>query len=147
MLYGFEGTEPVRNSEVLESDCAVLITAAAERQVNAQNAARIQTSLVLEAVDNAITPAAASILASHDVNVIPALLGTAPRLLAWFVECQQGLHCSMPEQDATESLVRHKLAGIFRQVQSLASARKLPLPCATRRLSLEKFAAILRLTN
>jgi glutamate dehydrogenase/leucine dehydrogenase len=147
MLYGFDGAEPVRNSEVLESDCDVLIAAAAERQVNSQNAARIRAPLVLEAVDNAVTPAAASILAARGVTVVPALLGSAPRLLSWFVEWQHGLTYSSPDQGSAESLIRRSLTDVFQRVRSTAASRKVSLPDAARLLALEKFAAILRLTQ
>ena len=147
MLYGFEGAEPVRNSEVLESDCDLLIAAAAERQVNAQNAARIRAPLVLEAVDNAVTPAAASILASRGVTVVPALLGSAPRLLSWFVEWQHGHTYSLPDQGSAEALIRRKLADVFQRVRSNAASRKLPLADAARLLALENYGATLRLTQ
>jgi glutamate dehydrogenase (NAD(P)+) len=147
MLYGFEGAEAVRNSEVLESACDVLVAAAAERQVNCQNASRIRAGFLLEAMPNAVTPGAASILAASGSSVIPALLGTAPRVLAWFAEWQQGLHYAAPEQAATEALVRHKLSETFHRAQSSAASRKLPFPDACRRLALEKLAARLRLTQ
>jgi len=147
MLYGFEGAEPVRNSEVLESGCDLLIAAAAERQVNAQNAARIRAPLVLEAVDNAVTTAAASILATRGMTVVPALLGSAPRLLSWFVEWQHGLTYSLPDQGSVEALITRKLADVFQRVRSNAASRKLPLADAARLLALENFAAILRLTQ
>lgn len=147
MLYGFDGAEAVRNSEVLESACDVLVAAAAERQVNCQNASRIRASLLLETIPNAITPAAAPILASRGITIIPALLGAAPRMLAWFAEWQHGLHYAAPEQTATESLIRHKLTEVFHRAQSAAASHKLSLPDACRLLALEKLAAKLRLTQ
>ncbi|MBZ5511293.1 MAG: hypothetical protein LAN70_08980 [Acidobacteriia bacterium] len=147
MLYGFDGAEAVRNSEVLESACDVLVAAAAERQVNCQNASRIRASLLLETMPNAITPAAASILASRGISVIPALLGAAPRMLAWFAEWQHGLHHAAPEQAATESLIHHRLTEIFHRAQSFAASRNSSLPDACRLLALEKLAAKLRLTQ
>ena len=147
MLYGFDGAEAVRNSEVLESACDVLVAAAAERQVNCHNASRIRASLLLETMPNAITPAAAPMLASRGITIIPALLGAAPRMLAWFAEWQHGLHYAAPEQAATESLIRHKLTEIFQHAQSSAATRKLSFPDACRLLALEKLAAKLRLTQ
>ena len=147
MLYGFYGAEAVRNSEVLESACDVLVAAAAERQVNGQNASRIRASLLLETMPNAITPAAAAMLASRGATIIPALLGGAPRMLAWFAEWQHGLHYAAPEQAATESLICHKLTEIFHRAQLSAALHNLPLPEACRRLALEKLAARLRLTQ
>jgi glutamate dehydrogenase/leucine dehydrogenase len=147
MLYGFDGAEAVRNSEVLESACDVLVAAAAERQVNCQNAFRIRASLLLESIPNAITPAAASTLASRSISVIPALLGAAPRMLAWFAEWQHGLHHAAPEQAATELLIHHRLNEIFHRARSFAASQNFSLPDACRLLALEKLGAKLRLTQ
>jgi glutamate dehydrogenase (NAD(P)+) len=147
MLYGFDGAEAVRNSEVLESACDVLVAAAAERQVNCQNASRIRAALLLETLPNAITPSAEPLLTSRGITIIPALLGAAPRMLAWFAEWQNGLHYAAPEQAATESLIRHKLTQILHRAQASAASHKLSLSGACRRLALEKLAAKLRLTQ
>ena len=96
---------------------------------------------------NAITPAAATTLASRGITIIPALLGAAPRMLAWFAEWQHALHYAAPEQAATESLIRHQLTEIFHRAQSSAAAHKLPLSDACRLIALEKLAAKLRLTK
>jgi glutamate dehydrogenase len=136
----------VSNSEVLESACGVLITAAGERQIGAHNAARVRASLVLEAVSNSVTPAAEAILSARDITVIPALLGAAPRTLAWFSEWQQGLRCAAPEQAVTEFFIRNRLTEIFRRCQVLAADKRVSLPEACRLLALEKLSERWRLT-
>ena len=147
MLYGFTDAEPVRNAEVLESSCDVLITAAAERQINAQNAARIRAPLVLEAVYNAVTPTAAVILESRGLTVVPSLLGTAPATLAGFAEWQLAMLFSTPEQGQVESAMRRQLSAAFQRAQSAAAHRKSPLVDACFILALEQIAAILRMTG
>jgi glutamate dehydrogenase/leucine dehydrogenase len=146
MLYGFTGAEPVRNVEVLESACDVLVTAAAERQVNAQNAARIRAPLVLEAIYNAVTPTAAAILESRGLTVVPALLGAAPATLAGFAEWQHAMLFSTPEQGQVESTLRRQLSCAFHRAQSAAARRQSPLRDACYVLALEQLAAVLRLT-
>ena len=147
MLYGFPDAEAVRNAEVIESPCDVLITAAAPRQVNAQNAARIQAPLVLEALHNAVTPAAAAILTSRGMTVVPSLLGAAPATLAWFAEWQHGLRYAAPEQGQVEATIRQQLSGTFQRAQAAAAAHKSALPDACYLLALEQIGAALRLTR
>lgn len=147
MLYGYPDAEAVRNAEVLESDCDVLITAAATRQVNAQNAARIQAPLVLEALHNAVTPAAATILHTRGATLIPSLLGTAPATLAWFAEWQHSLLYSTPEQGQVENTLRQQLAGAFQRARGTTERRQSTLPEACFLLALEQLAAVLRLTR
>jgi glutamate dehydrogenase/leucine dehydrogenase len=145
MIYGCDAAEPVRNSDVLESACDLLITAATERQLNVQNAARVRAPLILEAVHGAVTPAAGRILSLRGMTVIPDLLGAASRTLAWFAEWQHALHCSVPEQAEIESAIRRQLGASWRRVRSLALAREADLAEACRLLALEKLGANLRL--
>ncbi len=147
MLYGSPGADAVNNADVLESDCDILVLAAAERQINVHNATKIKARLVLEAADRAITPSAASSLPSRGVTVIPALLGTAPRALGWFAEWQSGLRFESPHQETTGALIRSKLEGIASQVSAFAADQNVPVADACRLLSLKKFAAVLRLLN
>ncbi len=147
MLYGFPGADAVSNADVLESNCDVLVLAAAERQVNVHNAARIKAKLVLEAVDRAVTPSAASALCVQDVTVIPALLGTASRALSWFAEWQSGLRYESPDQKMTESMIRHKLEEVARQVSAFAAEQDMPVADSCRLSALKKFAAVMRLLN
>jgi glutamate dehydrogenase/leucine dehydrogenase len=125
----------------------VLITAAAERQVNAQNAARIRASLVLEAVFNAVTPTAAAILHSRGFTVVSSLLGSAPATLAGFVEWQHAILFSTLEQSQVESTIRRQLSATFHRAQSAAVQQKSALPDACYMLALEQIAAALRLSG
>ncbi|MBZ5569270.1 MAG: hypothetical protein LAN64_15640 [Acidobacteriia bacterium] len=147
MVYGFDGAEPVRNSDVLESACDLLITAAAERQLNAQNASRVRAPLILEAVHNAVTPAARCTLTSRGITVIPDLLGAAPRTLAWFAEWQHAIHCSGPEQANIESAICQKLSAVFQRARSAALAHNADLAQACLLLALDKLGTNLRLTE
>ncbi len=147
ILYGFPHAEPVRNAEVLESDCDLLVVAAAERQITAQNAARIRAPLILEAVYNAVTPSAARLLQARGIVLIPGMLGAAPPMLAWVAEWQHALRYSPPEQGPLEAAMRQRLSDAIRRVLSLSAARRIPFPDACRLLAVEKLAAVLRLTR
>ncbi len=147
MLYGFAGAEPVRNSDVLESACDLLITAAAERQINALNACRIRAPLIMEALPNAITPVAKRALTDRGIAVIPDLLGAAPVTLAWFCEWQHAAQHAILDQTQVESFIRDQIARAFHRVQHAAAAHKASLPDACRMLALERLASILRLTR
>ena len=86
LLFGFDGAEPAANAQVLECPCDALVLAAAERQVHAGNASRVQASLVAEARLGAVTPAAADLLSHRAILHIPGLVGAAAPLLAAWME-------------------------------------------------------------
>jgi glutamate dehydrogenase (NAD(P)+) len=60
-----------RREAALELECDILIPAALERQITAENAPRVKAKLVVEAANGPTTPEADEILASRGVTVIP----------------------------------------------------------------------------
>ncbi|HEX3274545.1 MAG TPA: Glu/Leu/Phe/Val dehydrogenase [Gemmatimonadales bacterium] len=65
------GTRLARREDALELDCDILIPAALERQITAENAPRIKAKIVVEAANGPTTPEADEILARRGVMVIP----------------------------------------------------------------------------
>ena len=71
-LLGFPGAAALpRREDALELDCDILIPAALERQITAENAARVRAKIVVEAANGPTTPEADEILAQRNVMVIP----------------------------------------------------------------------------
>jgi glutamate dehydrogenase (NAD(P)+) len=64
-------TNLARREDALELECDVLVPAALERQVTAENAARIKARIVAEAANGPTTPEADELLTSRGVMVIP----------------------------------------------------------------------------
>jgi glutamate dehydrogenase (NAD(P)+) len=71
-ILGFPGAESIRNTrEVLERDCDILIPAALENQITAENAPRIKTKIIGEAANGPVTPDAEAILKDRGILIIP----------------------------------------------------------------------------
>jgi glutamate dehydrogenase (NAD(P)+) len=71
-IVNFPGaTNLARREDALELDCDILIPAALERQVTAENAPRIKAKMLVEAANGPTTPEADEILGKRNVMVIP----------------------------------------------------------------------------
>lgn len=71
-LIGFPGGTPLaRREDALELDCDILIPAALERQITAENAPRVKARIVVEAANGPTTLEADEILGRRGVMVIP----------------------------------------------------------------------------
>jgi glutamate dehydrogenase (NAD(P)+) len=71
-ILGFPGaTNLARREDALELDCDILIPAALERQITAENAPRIKAKMVVEAANGPTTSEADEILAQRGIMVIP----------------------------------------------------------------------------
>jgi glutamate dehydrogenase/leucine dehydrogenase len=90
-LAGFPGARIVSNAELLLLDCDVLIPAALENQITAQNAHGIQAKLVLELANGPTTPEADDILFSRGIPVVPDILANAGGVVVSTFEWEQNL--------------------------------------------------------
>jgi len=71
-LLGFPGgTDLARREEALELDCDILVPAALERQITAENAPRIRARMIVEAANGPTSLEADEILARRGVMIIP----------------------------------------------------------------------------
>jgi glutamate dehydrogenase (NAD(P)+) len=64
-------TNLTRREDALELDCDILIPAALERQITADNAGRVKAKIVVEAANGPTTPEADQILGSRNIMVTP----------------------------------------------------------------------------
>jgi glutamate dehydrogenase/leucine dehydrogenase len=108
-VVGFPGSREVSNAELLEIPCDVLIPAALENQISADNAERINAKIVAEAANGPTTPEADLILHKRGVFLIPDILCNAGGVTVSYFEWVQDLN----RDHWTEEVVNNKLHGIM----------------------------------
>lgn len=91
-ILGFEGASSFAGDmSGIEQRCDVLIPAAMENAVHAENAERIKTQLVVEAANGPITFAADKILRSRGVTILPDLYVNAGGVIVSYFEWVKNL--------------------------------------------------------
>jgi glutamate dehydrogenase (NAD(P)+) len=122
-IVGFDGAEPVTNEQLLLIPCDVLVPAALERQITADNAAGIQCRILAEGANGPTTPEADAIIARRpEIFVIPDILCNAGGVIVSYFEWVQDLQSFFWD----EAEVMSKLYRILEQafVQTLIISRK-----------------------
>src|SRR5919199_2219564 len=76
-LRGFPGTQQLDNESLLRLPVDVLLPAAMEQQITADNAAEIQAPIIVEGANGPTTPEADEILSRRGVLVVPDILANA----------------------------------------------------------------------
>jgi glutamate dehydrogenase (NAD(P)+) len=84
-----EGTRNITNEELLALPCDILIPAALENQIRADNAADVQARFVAEAANGPTTPMADRILFGRDIPVLPDILANAGGVTVSYYEWVQ----------------------------------------------------------
>jgi glutamate dehydrogenase (NAD(P)+) len=88
-IIGFPGAEAADSSQLLITDCDILIPAATENVITSQNAASIKAKIICEGANGPTTAAADEILADKKVFVIPDILANAGGVTASYFEWVQ----------------------------------------------------------
>jgi glutamate dehydrogenase (NAD(P)+) len=91
VLAGLPGAEDATNDELLELECDVLVPAALEQAISADNAPRIRAHMVCEAANSPTTPGADDVLEDRGVLVLPDVLANAGGVVVSYFEWVQGL--------------------------------------------------------
>jgi glutamate dehydrogenase (NAD(P)+) len=86
---GFAGGETITNGEILEADVDILIPAALESQITAENASHIKARIVAEAANGPTTPEADAVLRQRGIFVIPDFLCNAGGVTVSYFEWVQ----------------------------------------------------------
>jgi glutamate dehydrogenase (NAD(P)+) len=118
-LAGYPGARHVGPADVLEVPCEILIPAALQSQITAENAPRLRCRLVIEAANGPTTPPAETILRDRGILVVPDVLANAGGVtVSYFEWVQDQQRYSWDEIDVQERLRRQLRAALSRVVDA-----------------------------
>jgi glutamate dehydrogenase (NAD(P)+) len=129
-LADYPEAEHISNAELLELPCDVLILAAREDQVTAENASRIETRLVAEGANGPTSVEADEILAERGIPVLPDVLTNAGGVTVSYFEWVQDLGRLFWTRNEIRARLADKLTDAFDRVWRLSAERDLTLRAA-----------------
>ncbi len=147
VLLGFPGAESASNEQVLETSCDLLLAAAAEHQITAANAPKVRAGVVVEAVQETITPAADRILADRAVLVVPDILANSTRLLASAVEWSRNQRGLCRTNGDIEAHMKDCIQKAYLAVHDCAVREHIGLRAAAYLLAVDRIASALRVRH
>ncbi|MGZ8739459.1 MAG: Glu/Leu/Phe/Val family dehydrogenase [Gaiellaceae bacterium] len=143
-LAGYPGVQHVSNSELLELPCDILVLAALEEQLTAENAPRIDTNLVVEGANGPTTIEADATLVERGILVLPDVLTNAGGVTVSYFEWVQDLGRLFWTHDEIRARLAEKLADAFDRVWNLSEEKNISLRQAALVAGINEVAAALK---
>jgi glutamate dehydrogenase (NAD(P)+) len=140
---GFPDGDDVTNAELLELPCDVLVLAATERQVTAENAPRLATRLVAEGANGPTTLPADDILAERGITVLPDILANAGGVAVSYFEWVQDIQRLFWGSDEIRTRLGELMRGALARVWALSEREELSLRSAALVASIREVARAL----
>ncbi len=115
-VVGFPGAEKITNEELLILDVDVLVPAALENQITADNAEDIKARFILELANGPTTPEADEILYGKGVMVIPDILANSGGVTVSYFEWVQNITGFYWSQEEVDRRLSQMIVKAFKNV-------------------------------
>ena len=137
---GFPEAENIGPAELLALECDILVPAALENAIRADNADAVRARIIAEAANGPLMPAADRILESKGVFIIPDILCNAGGVtVSYFEWVQDEQHLFWEAQDVYNRLER-VMKTAFRDVLKIHEERNVPMRTAANMLGIGRVA-------
>ncbi len=139
-VQGFPGSIDVSNSDVLTVDCDILIPAALENQITADNAGDVKARLIAEAANGPTTPEADKILWKKSKFMIPDILCNAGGVTVSYFEWVQDLNRDHWSEQVVNEKLKEIMVKAFTSVLAIARREQCDMRTAAYLLAVERVA-------
>ena len=122
-LEGCDAGRRLTNEELLELECDILVLAAREDQITADNAPRVRARMIAEGANGPTSLGADAILAERGILVLPDILTNAGGVTVSYFEWVQDLGRLFWTREDIRAKLSEKLSDAFDRVWDLADER------------------------
>jgi glutamate dehydrogenase (NAD(P)+) len=144
-IEGFPGGDPIENDQLFSLDVDVLVPAALENQITAENASTIKAKIVAEGANGPTTPEAHRQLHERGVFVIPDILANAGGVTTSYFEWVQDRHGYFWEEHEVNQRLETKMMEAFHDVLQTSIKYKTDLRTAAYIVAISRVATVTRM--
>ena len=118
-IAGAPGTEPIDNAGLLSADVDLLVLAALEGQITANNADAVHARVIAEGANGPVTPDADPILADRGIVSVPDILCNSGGVIVSYFEWVQNLQSFAWPADQVAERLRQVINGAYDEVSAM----------------------------
>lgn len=144
-LQGCPDTETVTNRELLTLKCDILVPAALEGQIAADNADKVSARIVIEGANGPTTSRADMILFDKGIFVVPDILANSGGVIVSYFEWVQDTQAFFWEEDEVNNRMRKILEHSFAEVLKISQEEKVNMRTAAHMVAVRRVASAMAL--
>lgn len=130
----------ISNKELLELDCDILVPAAVENQITAENAHNIKASIVVEAANGPTTLEGTKILTDRGILLVPDVLASAGGVTVSYFEWVQNNQGYYWEEEEIAEKLNKIMVKSFNAIYNTAETRRVDMRLAAYMIGVRKMA-------
>jgi glutamate dehydrogenase (NAD(P)+) len=142
---GFPGGEPLTNEELFKLDVDILIPAALENQITADNASAIRARIIVEGANGPTTPEAHRQLHERGVFVVPDILANSGGVTASYFEWVQDRYGYFWTEKEVNERLESKMCEAYDAVLNTSLRYKVDMRTAAYIVAIHRVATVTRL--
>ena len=142
---GAPGTQPIDNETLFGLDVDILVLAALEGQITADNAGRVRARIIAEGANGPTDPGADPILLDRGVTVIPDILCNAGGVIVSYFEWTQNRSALAWSREEVNDRLRRQIVAATDEVWQLAEADRISPRLAAHAIAIDRVATATRL--
>ena len=141
----FPGSRNITNSELLETECEVLIPAALENVITRANAERLKAKIIAEFANGPVDNDADALLHMKNILVIPDFLCNGGGVIVSYFEMVQNANLDHWDEKEVFYRLEKKMVEAYRAVRDLASRNNVPMRQAAYSIAVDRVVQAMRL--
>ena len=138
LLKDYGDYDKITNNELLVMDVDILIPAATEDVLTADNVGAVRAKMIVEGANGPTTDEADAALTDKGIVVLPDILANSGGVIASYVEWRQGKSGALTSREETFKTVDQLVLAAFDRVTGFAESKKTTPRIAARCLSVEE---------
>ena len=142
---GFPGGEALSNEELFTLETDVLIPAALENQITAQNAPSIRARIVIEAANGPVTPEANNLLQERGIFVVPDILANSGGVTVSYFEWVQDRYGYFWEEREVHERLERKMCEAFADVLQTSLKYKVDMRTAAYIVAISRVGTVTKM--
>jgi len=142
---GFDGAEPISNTDLFKLKVDVLIPAALENQITMENAASIQAKVIIEGANGPTTPEAHQFLHDRGVFIVPDILANSSGVTTSYFEWVQDRYGYFWTEKEVNERLESKMCEAFDDVLNMSLTYKVDMRTAAYIVAIKRVATVTRM--